>query len=208
MDEFGPHTFERLRDVLPRRKDDPLDPERRAAAVLIPLFLVADALHVVLTKRAQALRRHSGEVSFPGGSRDPGDRTLEETALREAREEIGLHPGDVEVVGVLDDMPTAVSGYVIRPFVARVPHPYAYVPDHREVDRILRAPLDHFVDPERRREEIWERDGRSFPMTFFDVEGEVVWGATARLMVILLDRIAGREPERVRIPMPPPDIDP
>lgn len=200
MTGFGADTLERLRSILPARVDGPLEAGRRAAAVLIPLCVASDEIRVVLTKRSSLVRHHKAEVCFPGGSRDPHDPSLERTALREAEEEIGLRPADAEILGMLEDMPTAVSGYIIRPFVAQIPFPYPFVPDPGEVDRILLPALSAFADPALQREEMWERDGGRFPITFFDIGDEVVWGATARLLKTLLDRIAGREPEPVRIP--------
>lgn len=203
MPSFGPETFDRIAQALPRHRDDGLDEARRSAAVLIPLYFDGE-VRIVLTKRSSTVRTHRGEVSFPGGGWEPSDASLEVTALREAHEEIGLHADDVEVLGVGDDMPTAVSGFVIRPFVARIPHPYTFRPDPREVERVLRPRLADFTDPSRRREQTWEREGVRFPMTFYEVEGEIVWGATARILVTFLDRLAGREPDPVRIPPPRP----
>lgn len=208
MARFGPETFDRLRRVLSPAPGGEPDLARRPAAVLVPLLWAGDEVRVVLTKRTTTVRTHRGHVSFPGGSRDDGDATLEGTALREAHEEVGLRPDDVEVLGVLADMPTAGSGYLIRPYVARVPHPYPFVRQPEEVERVITPPLAVFADPARRRTERWERDGVRYPVWFFDdVEGELVWGATARILVELCDRIAGREPERVEIPRPRADGD-
>lgn len=157
------------------------------AAVLVPLFVREDTLHVVLTKRTDNVRTHQGQISFPGGAWEPGDVSLRETALREAQEEVGLRPQDVEILGVLDDTPTAVSGFIVRPFVAIVPHPYEFVQDVAEVAGLLSPQLDVFADPQRRRVEIRERDGVRYPLYFFDVENDIVWGATARMLVSLTD---------------------
>lgn len=200
---FGEEAVERLREALDHDSREDTDPERRSAAVLVPLYVHQRRVHVVLTRRTDTLRHHRGQVSFPGGGWEEGDRDLCETALREAHEEVGLDPRDVEVLGVLGDMPTAVSGYVIRPFVGRIPAGYRFVRQPGEVARVFTPPLELFADPDLRREETWERDGVRFPVTFFDVDGEVVWGATARLMLALLDVLAGREPGTARIPPPP-----
>ncbi len=202
---YGPECLDRLRSVLPDDRGD-LTEADRPAAVLIPLFACDGELHVVLTKRSATVRRHRGEVSFPGGGWESGDPSLADTALREAQEEVGLAPADVEILGILGDAPTAVTGWVVRPFVARIPFPYDLVPDPREVARVLTPPLHLLADPHRRRDEVWERGGVRFPMHFFDVDGEVVWGLTARLLVVLLDRIEGREPGPLTLPpSPPPD---
>lgn len=200
---FGEEAIVKLRDVLDHDSGVETDPDRRSAAVLVPLYVRSGRVHVVLTRRTDTVRHHRGQVSFPGGGWEEGDPHLRATALREAHEEIGLRPRDVEVLGVLDDMPTAVSGYVIRPFVGRIPADYGFVPQAREVARVFTPPLDVFADPDLRREEIWERDGVRFPVTFFDVDGETVWGATARLMLCLLDVLEGRDSPPVRIPPDP-----
>jgi 8-oxo-dGTP pyrophosphatase MutT (NUDIX family) len=186
---FGPETLELLGRILPADDRPPPDGELRPAAVLVPLFLREDIVHVVLTKRTDNVRTHQGQVSFPGGSYEEGDRTLRTTALRESEEEVGLRPDDVRVLGVLDDLPTFVSGFLVRPFVGAVPHPYEFVHDVTEVDHVFTPPLDLFADPSRRREEMRERDGKLFPMVSFDVDGNIVWGATARMLIQLVERI-------------------
>ena len=163
--------------------------EFRLAAVLVPLFVREETVHVVLTKRTDSVRTHQGQISFPGGAWEPGDASLRSTALRESQEEVGLRPEDVEILGTLEDTPTAVSGFIVRPFVAVVPHPYEFVQDVAEVAGLLSPPLEVFADPERRREEIRERNGVRYPLYFFDVEDETVWGATARMLVSLTERL-------------------
>jgi 8-oxo-dGTP pyrophosphatase MutT (NUDIX family) len=186
---FGPEIFDRLRAELPQDPPTPESTERRAAAVLVPLFVSADEVGVVLTLRTAHLRRHSGQVSFPGGAWEPGDASLRDTALRESFEEIGLDPGDVELFGAMDDVPTVGSDYMVRPYVGRIPYPYEFTPDAHEVDRIIMPPLGLFADITKRREETRERDGVVYSVYFFDFDGAVVWGATARMLVSLVDRL-------------------
>lgn len=190
MPRFGPEAIERLRDILQADDAPPPSSEFRLAAVLIPLFLREDTVHVVLTKRTDQVRTHQGQISFPGGAWEPADASLLETALREAHEEVGLRPQDADVLGVLTDTPTNVSGFLVRPFVGAIPHPYEFVQDLAEVAGLLSPPLDVFADPSRRRQEIRERDGVRYPLYFFDVEGDTVWGATARMLVSLTDLLA------------------
>ena len=159
--------------------------------MLVPLFAADGEIGVVLTQRTEHLRRHSGQVAFPGGGWEPGDATLEDTALRESYEEIGLDPTHVEVLGAMDDVPTVGSDYMVRPFVGRIPYPYEFVPDPHEVDRIILPPLSLFADVTRRREETREREGRVYSVYFFDFEGAVVWGATARMLVSLVEKLGG-----------------
>jgi 8-oxo-dGTP pyrophosphatase MutT (NUDIX family) len=187
---FDEGVFDRLRRILPDDVDAPVDPKRRAAGVLVPLFSVSGDVGVVLTQRTSHLRTHSGQVSFPGGGWEPGDATLRDTALREAYEEIGLDPNDTDVLGAMEDFGTVGSDYMIRPYVARVPHPYEFVPDRNEVDRIIMPPLDLFADLAQRRTEQRERDGVTTTVYYFDFEGTVVWGATARMLVSLVELLA------------------
>lgn len=188
---FGPDIIERLRADLPDDVEAPELTDRRAAAVLVPLFVTGDDVGVVLTQRTEHLRRHSGQVAFPGGGWEPGDATLKDTALRESFEEIGLDPNDVDVLGAMEDVPTVGSDYIVRPYVAQIPHPYEFVPDPHEVDRIILPPLELFADVTRRREEMREREGRVHHVYFFDFDGAVVWGATARMLVTLVERLTG-----------------
>lgn len=190
MPAFGPETLDKLRRILPNDDGSSPTSEFRNAAVLIPLFLREDAVHVVLTKRTEHVRTHQGQVSFPGGAWEEGDSSLLDTALREAHEEVGLSPADAEILGVLDDTPTAVSGFLVRPFVSAIPHPYEFVQDVGEVAGLLSPRLDVFADVSRRRTEVRERDGIRYSLYYFDVDGEVVWGATARMLVALTDLLA------------------
>lgn len=190
---YGAETIDRLRALLAARQAASwAHEERRLAAVLIPLFLEGGVVHIVLAKRSNELRRHAGEIAFPGGGADPEDSSLEHTALREAEEEVGIRQDDVDVLGALDDMATAGSGYVIRPFVGVIPHPYPLVPDGLETVRVLTPPLHWFDEPARFREEVRERRGVSWPVHYYDVEEDVVWGATARMLTSLIGLIEGR----------------
>jgi 8-oxo-dGTP pyrophosphatase MutT (NUDIX family) len=187
---FGPETLDTLRRILPADDGSAPSTEYRLAAVLVPLFLREDTVHVLLTKRTDNVRTHQGQVSFPGGGWEPGDATLGDTALRESHEEVGIDPRDPEIIGVLPDTPTAVSGFIVRPFVGVIPHPYEFVQDIAEVAGLLSPPLEVFADRSRRREEIRERDGIRYPIYYYEVEGEIVWGATARMLVTLTDLLA------------------
>jgi len=163
------------------------DGERTRAAVLIPLQAADDEVHIVYTRRAPHLPHHAGQVAFPGGTRDPGDATLAATALREAHEEIGLAPADVTILGRLDDIDTVSTRFVISPFVARVPYPYAWTPHPPEVDVIFSVPVPHLLAPGAERSELWDFDGQTVPITHFPVGDHVIWGATHRITRSLLD---------------------
>lgn len=163
-------------------------PEARAAAVLIPIY-PGPRPTLIFTVRTETLPHHKGQISFPGGSIDAGDASPEAAALREAHEEIALHPSSVEVVGRLDDTPTFVTGYVVSPVVGYLDRRPELEPNPAEVAKILEVPLDDLVDDIRREPGFTER-GRTFPTEAWVWNGHVIWGVTARLLRILLERLA------------------
>jgi len=154
----------------------------------VPLFLAgADGKpHAVFTRRRADLRRHAGEISFPGGRRDPEDADLRETALREAEEEIGLPRGQVRLLGELPAVSTFVTNYVIHPFVGEIPAGLAWRVSEREVDAVLELPL-RVLRESRTRTQI-ERRGISFETDAYIVDEHLIWGATARIVEQLLER--------------------
>jgi 8-oxo-dGTP pyrophosphatase MutT (NUDIX family) len=176
----------RLAELPPPRPPEISAANSRPAAVLVPVFEDRGEAHVVLTKRPQTMPSHRGEIAFPGGKQDPGDGSLREAALREAREEIGLEPGDVEVVGELDSLRTVASQFTITPFVGLLATPPQLRPDPVEVDRAFAVPVSELLDPAAFREERWELWGAWRSMVFYELPGETVWGATARILTNLL----------------------
>jgi 8-oxo-dGTP pyrophosphatase MutT (NUDIX family) len=157
------------------------------SAVLVPLYVSgADELHVVLTRRRDDLRRHAGEISFPGGRRDPGEGLLE-TALREAHEEIGLEPAGVEVVGALAPVGTYVTNYAIYPFVGLIEPGFAWLPADAEVAEVLELPLSAIRAGHGVRKLV--RKGLTFRTHAYEVGPHLIWGATARIMDDLLGRV-------------------
>jgi 8-oxo-dGTP pyrophosphatase MutT (NUDIX family) len=162
---------------------------RTDAAVLVPLFLDGDdAVHAVLTRRRDDLRRHAGEISFPGGRQDPTDGDLRFTALREAQEEIGLPPSAVEVVGALQPTPTIATGYAVYPFVGLIEPGHRWAPSPTEVADVLELPLAALEAGRGRRRLL--RRGVPFRTDTFVVGEDLVWGATARILADLLVRLA------------------
>lgn len=152
----------------------------------MPLFLDAqDRPHAVFTRRRSDLRRHAGEISFPGGRHDPTDVDLRETALREAEEEIGLPRADVRVLGELEPTSTFVTGYIIHPFVGLIPIGRSWQLSPTEVDAVLELPLADLRDGRQRT--LIERRGIEFETDAYIVDEHLIWGATARIVEDLLE---------------------
>jgi 8-oxo-dGTP pyrophosphatase MutT (NUDIX family) len=174
------------------------------SAVLAAVWEEDGEARVLLTRRTAWLRSHSGQVAFPGGRVEPGE-TLVDAALREAAEEVGLDPRTVEVVGALSRMHTISSGAGIYPFVGILPGRPETEPNPDEVDRVFDVAVGELMADGVFHEEIWgipaeSGIGTERPIYFFDLAGETVWGATARMLYELLLLIIGRTPP----PMAPP----
>jgi 8-oxo-dGTP pyrophosphatase MutT (NUDIX family) len=157
------------------------------AAVLVPLYVDHGHLHAVFTKRHDDLRRHAGEISFPGGRYDEGEPDLRATALREAHEEIGL-PGDaVDVVGALQPTSTIATGYAVYPFVGLIEAGRIWTPSAGEVAEVLELRLDALLAGYARRRLV--RRGVPIRTDTYQVGDHLIWGATARILADLFDRI-------------------
>ena len=171
----------------------PHDDDRRwlGAAVLAALYDQDDEATIILTRRTIELRAHSGEISFPGGRREPGE-TLAQTALRETVEEIGLAQ-EVRLVGELDHLSTISSGSAIVPFVGILDAPpVGLAPNPGEVDAILHVPLRTLLDPAIYRSEVWQLPGdMAHPIFVFDLDEDTIWGATAAMLRQLLGFLTG-----------------
>jgi len=167
-----------------------------AAAVLVPLYVRDGHVHAVFTERRHDLPRHAGEISFPGGRRDPQDATLLVTALREAHEEIGLKPDSVEILGALQPTPTIATGYAIYPFVGVISPGQKWVASEREVAAVIELSLSDVAAGYARRRVT--RRGVAIRTDTYAVDGHVIWGATARIVEDLLfrfelaDRVSAR----------------
>src|SRR3954467_6365798 len=182
-------TIDRLRELLltPEAAAELDAPGRIDAAVLVPLYLDSGALHAVFTKRRDDLSRHAGEISFPGGRQDFPDEDLRTTALREAEEEIGLPPDEVEMVGALPPVGTFVTNYKIHPFVGVIKPGHAWTPQPTEVEVILELSLPDLIGGHEMRRLV--RKGVPFKTPTYTVDGHLIWGATARIVQLLLARL-------------------
>lgn len=157
------------------------DARLKCAAVLVPLVHFQDEWHILYTRRTDRVESHKGQVSFPGGACDDGEKTPEQTALREADEEIGLRPSDVQVIGRLSRMVT-ISNFRVSPVVGIIPFPYAFKTAGVEVARVFTIPLLWLAE----RNNYWEfalpGSSRSV-IAYHPYDGELLWGATARMTV-------------------------
>lgn len=188
-------TLDNLRAVLATRARHVIPasdlPTHRPAAVLAPLVVRDGELNLLFTLRPTTLRSHSGQISFPGGKVDAGDASLVATALREAHEELGIVPADVEILGELDDVPTP-SGFIITPVVGLVTSaPATYALNPAEVAEAFEIPVDLLRDPSL-FEDLGdvERWGRTYKMCRFRPRGRDIWGATARMVWDLLQLVS------------------
>jgi 8-oxo-dGTP pyrophosphatase MutT (NUDIX family) len=165
----------------------------RHAAVLIPMLEIEHDWHVLLTQRSESLVMHKGQVAFPGGARESQDTDLCYTALREMHEEIGVKPSDVHVFGHLGDMPV-ITGFLVRPYVGRIPWPYTLEIANDEVHSVFTIPLHWLADPHNRTLQFRSYAGREFPVTFFEpYEGYQLWGASAEMTLALLSALGMAE---------------
>ena len=150
--------------------------------MLIPLFYDQGQYHVLFTERSDEVNFHKGQVCFPGGTREPSDASLLQTALRESEEEIALKAKNVEILGELDDSLTLTSNYVISPFVALIPYPYPLKADGREIREIFSIPLSFLMDEANFRQDSYT----------YEYEGHIIWGATARILKQFIDLLKSK----------------
>lgn len=161
----------------------------RPAAVLVPIFNKEGTWHVLYTRRTESVEDHQGQVSFPGGVIESNDEGPLQAALRETHEEIGIQPEDVHILGALETIPT-VTNFLVVPIVGRIPWPYQFNLNEQEVALVFSVPLDWLANPDNLEVKEWKPEGPwpSVPVHFFrPYEGEVIWGATARITLRLLN---------------------
>jgi 8-oxo-dGTP pyrophosphatase MutT (NUDIX family) len=175
----------------------------------MPIFEADGEARVILTKRPETMPSHQGEIAFPGGKLEPNtDADLRAAALREAQEEIGIEPEAVEIVGELDHLVTVSARFALAPFVGLLATPPVLVPHPREVAAVFDVAIDDLLAPEVFREERWDVPsemlvgvGPDRAIHFFELQGETVWGATARILTGFLTHLTSflsGAPERAR----------
>ncbi len=168
-----------------------LPAETRPAAVVVPILTAAPEPRLVFTRRTATLSRHAGEISFPGGLADDGE-SLPAAALREVDEELGVPPADVELIGVLPPVHTHVSSILIVPFVGLLRADPMFAPNAAEIADVLEFPLADLVAAGAEQE--WEWEGRRFQTHVYDMSGDVIWGATARILQSLVHLLRWAHP--------------
>ncbi len=156
---------------------------------MVPLTFREGSPRILFTLRPESLRRHGGQISFPGGVRDPGDLTPLHAALRELQEEVGVEAQRVEVLGMLDEIPT-ITDFRVVPFVGRLTPGTVLQPDPEEIAELIEVPLGVLLEPARQRVERHFIRGAERDIYFFEYAGHTIWGATARILRNLLDQAA------------------
>jgi 8-oxo-dGTP pyrophosphatase MutT (NUDIX family) len=175
-------TIAAVRRVLSRNPKKSLIDASLAPAGVMLLFYPKDGEYcVLLNRRTDSVEDHKGEISFPGGRKEDGDRGLLDTALRETHEEMGVRPEDVEVLGELDDVVTRTS-YLVSPFVGTIQQAYRFKPNGREVAQVIEIPFRELSSDQAYREEVRVVEGVPVRMPLYDVQGHVIFGATAQIL--------------------------
>lgn len=164
------------------------------SAVLVPIQVSLGGISVLYTKRSETLNHHRGQISFPGGKWSPEDRCLRETALREAHEEVGILPDDVEILGELDEVWTP-TGFIIRPFVGLLQAPYPYRINPAEIDRLIDIPWEQIPSPEGFACQTRMVNGEPLDVCHFHFGNDLIWGATARITRNLMTAVARLQEE-------------
>lgn len=161
----------------------------RQGGVLIILYQKDGRTHLVLTRRRDDLRAHAGQISFPGGRREPQE-TLQTTAFREAHEELGVQPQELDLLGRLSSLYIPPTDYEVHPFVAWYKNGRPiFIPQESEVAEILEVPISHLLDPATTVWEKWELRGFELDVPFYLISGHKVWGATAMMLSEFLSRL-------------------
>ncbi|MGH1363125.1 MAG: CoA pyrophosphatase [Calditrichia bacterium] len=181
---------ERLEDHVPKRLSiDSFIP----AAVTIPIFEKNGKPHMLLTLRADTVEHHKGQVSFPGGAWEPHDTSIEQTALRETDEEVGIPPSMTRVIGQLDDFPT-ISDFIITPFVTTIPYPFPTDVNPDEVAKLLEVPFDLFLTDSHFEAKIKRYKNTEYPVYYYYFEDTIIWGITGFIINRFVEMTFGYNP--------------
>ncbi len=164
------------------------DPSLMPAAVMILLYPKDGEFCVLLNKRSQEVEHHKGEISFPGGARDPGDADFVDTALRETEEEMGIARGDITLLGRLDDIVTRTD-FSVAVFVGTIPYPYGFNPSPIEIADVLEVPVSALLNPANHRYETRLAGGQLETVVSYTHEEHLVFGATARILDQFLETV-------------------
>jgi len=181
VDDFETHVMNVLRD---KKKIKLAANNLVRAAVLVPLIKNANYYSLLFTKRHKELKNHPGQISFPGGLFEESDVDLKGTILREAWEELGIIKSDINILGVLDDYASS-TGYLISPFVGKIPYPYDFKINRKEVSEVIIAPLEELKKSPKTGYII--KNSEPYPVYYYELPNHVIWGATARIVKNFID---------------------
>ena len=153
----------------------------RKAAVIIPIFFKDQQAHLLFTKRTDKVGHHKGQISFPGGTHDSSDAHLQETAIRETWEEMGINKNDLNIIGSTDKFLTNTH-FLVTPFVAHFKYPYPFTINEDEIEHVIEVPLRHLISPDNFEMNQWEKDGILWDIHYYKFSGEMIWGVTGFLL--------------------------
>ncbi|NVM55733.1 MAG: CoA pyrophosphatase [Candidatus Helarchaeota archaeon] len=197
---------ELIQRTIGKRKPLVLDPpEFRHSAVLMPIFSEGDTIKFILTKRAESLKHHKGEISFPGGGQEKEDKDLVETALRETEEEVGVKREQIKVLGRIDDLFT-ITRYIITPFVGIIYENVECCSNDAEVAELLYVPLDLFLSNEKFHEKSWIRNGTNYPLYYYFWKDYEIWGATAYIINQFIEIVFNFQPSKINFKRDDPSL--
>jgi 8-oxo-dGTP pyrophosphatase MutT (NUDIX family) len=186
---MAPSTLDLVKQALSGRVNYTItDPNLMPAAVMLLLYPKDGEYCVLLNKRSEVVEHHKGEISFPGGARDPEDQDFLDTALRETEEEMGISREDVTVLGQLDDVVTR-SNFGVRVFIGTIPYPYTFTPSAIEIAEVLEVPIPALLDPANLRHETRLVDGLATTVRSYAYHEHLVFGATAKILQQFLETV-------------------